>query len=581
MARVRSRLRLLLVPVLVATFVPFASATGADVDPDEIFFPVQVTDSLQYVDSYGDPRGGGRGHLGVDIMSDQMTPVFAAQPGTIFAYNDYCNDDGTYCSYYLLLAGDDDRMYFYVHLNDDTPGRPDGTCDHAGGLENAYAPRLFDAWEAGELEGLRVERGEHLGYLGSSGNAGCKVDHVHFEIWEGTDWSTHYSHSQNPYPPTRAAQDAGNVFGAEWPIEPDDTERIAGEDRIATAIELSKDGFESADTVVIAPSDVFAEALVGAPLAAVMEAPVLLTWPEDTDERDALDPRVADEITRLGATSVTIVGDPSRLSPRLGRQIVAATDVEAEQITRVRGETVAAMSVAVAKLVLAAQGVDVSADADDMTSEEPTASATASEESTASEAPTEDESAAIVPFLAAGTHPDGKGWPDALAASVLGSRQLAPILLTDAEELSPELVELLELDAVTQVRITGGPVAVSEAVEVAVLELGVETRRLAGETRYETALAIAAETLEDGAALDTVAIATGVNFPDALAAGPVLGRSDRPLVLVHTDDEVASVTDFFRTNADEVELVQAIGGPVAISDANLRRTAVSAAHRYE
>ena len=203
----------------LGALVPLAGAAAAADAPDgSIFFPVQVVDSLTFGDSYGDPRGGGRSHLGVDLMADQMTPVFAAADGEIFDHEDRCDGAGGACTYYLLLRGDDARMYFYVHLNEDTPGRPAG-CDRAGGVRNAFAPRLHAAWEAGELGDLAVERGEHLGWVGSSGNAGCGADHLHFEVWEGSDWSTRGAGSLNPHPIVRAARDAGAAHGPGWPAD--------------------------------------------------------------------------------------------------------------------------------------------------------------------------------------------------------------------------------------------------------------------------------------------------------------------------------------------------------------------------
>ena len=188
---------------------PLLAAFGTAAAAEAIFFPILDVDSLTFADTYGDPRGGGREHLGVDLMAEQMTPVFAAAAGAIFDHAARCDDADGGCTYYLLLRGDDGRMYFYVHLNEDTPGRPAG-CDHAGGTANAFAPRLHAAWREDALDGLRVRRGEHLGWAGSSGNAGCGVDHLHFEVWEGVDWSTHGSRSLNPYPIVRAARDAGD-----------------------------------------------------------------------------------------------------------------------------------------------------------------------------------------------------------------------------------------------------------------------------------------------------------------------------------------------------------------------------------
>ena len=73
-------------------------------------------------------------------------------------------------------------------------------------------------------------------------------------------------------------------------------QRVAGSDRVATAIALSQRSFRSAPAVVIARSDAYADALAAAPLAGKLHAPVLLTPPS------SLDGRVADEVARLGAT---------------------------------------------------------------------------------------------------------------------------------------------------------------------------------------------------------------------------------------------------------------------------------------
>ncbi|WP_348788527.1 cell wall-binding repeat-containing protein [Leifsonia sp. NPDC080035] len=60
----------------------------------------------------------------------------------------------------------------------------------------------------------------------------------------------------------------------------------------------------------------------------------------------------------------------------------------------------------------------------------------------------------------------------------------------------------------------------------------VDWTRLAGADRYETAAAIAEHAHPQGA--KTVYVATGMNFPDALSAGPVAAQEDAPIVLTRT-----------------------------------------------
>lgn len=541
----RNRLLLL---VFVLTLVPWGAAHAGDVDPSQIFFPAQVTDDLSYTDTYGDCRDGcDRQHLGVDLMAPQMTPVFAAQGGSIDAYRDYCNDDRTYCSYYLLLAGDDGRSYFYVHLNDDTPGRPSGTCDHRGGYENAVSPRLFDAYETGQLKGLRVERGDHLGYLGSGG-AGCGVDHLHFEVWDGIGWQTHYSDSQNPYPIVKAAEDAGNFWDDSWPTPTVPYSRISGEDRFATSAALSKSAFESSEAVVLAPGDGFVEALVGAPLAAAMDAPTLLV--RSGSDGQLVPDSVREELQRLGATYAVVIGGHDRVGPGLEDELAASTGLSKDRIRRIGGADEGALSAAVAEQVLAVHGIAVGRSPSNA-----------------------DGGASVAPLLAAGTHPNNQGWPDALAASVLASRQLAPVLLTPHDSLHPDVARVLQSDGITEVRISGGPETVTEDVADAIEAQGVPTRRLAGADRYDTALAVAEEVVADGAALTDLVVATGLKFPDALAAGPVLARTNRTLILVHGEQPLDQVRAWVEARAADIETVTAAGGPETILREVLRQVA--------
>ena len=88
-------------------------------------------------------------------------------------------------------------------------------------------------------------------------------------------------------------------------------------------------------------------------------------------------------------------------------------------------------------------------------------------------------------------------------------------------------------------------------------------RRLAGADRYATSVAVSAATFPDGA--DAVFIATGLAFPDALAAVPAAAAAGGPLLLVPPDELPAVVADEIRRLAPARAVV--LGGTGAGSAA--------------
>jgi len=161
---------------VVATPTQVVSAATV-VDPTApvvpILFPLEQR--VPWTDTFGAARSGGRTHAGNDLLAPKMTPLLAVVGGEI----DWLNLTGklsTYNNlpyYNILLRGDDGNDYFYIHLNNDTPGTDDGL----GGIQYAYAP--------GITGGTRVKQGDVIGYVGDSGNAEDTVSHLHFEIHLG------------------------------------------------------------------------------------------------------------------------------------------------------------------------------------------------------------------------------------------------------------------------------------------------------------------------------------------------------------------------------------------------------------
>lgn len=116
-----------------------------------------VQGAHQFTDSWGQPREGGRRHLGVDVFAVRGTPVVADVGGTVEHSVGAVAGNGYY------LKGDDGNTYYGAHLD---------TLGPAG----------------------RVERGGVIGTVGNTGNAKGTTPHLHFEIRPGGDASV------NPYP---------------------------------------------------------------------------------------------------------------------------------------------------------------------------------------------------------------------------------------------------------------------------------------------------------------------------------------------------------------------------------------------
>ena len=89
---------------------------------------------------------------------------------------------------------------------------------------------------------------------------------------------------------------------------------------------------------------------------------------------------------------------------------------------------------------------------------------------------------------------------------------------------------------------------------------GFDPLRLSGANRYETALEVAEENGNSG----TVLLATGENFPDALAAGPLAEWEDAPILLNNGDMVRPDVAEFLLDPANGITDVIIVGGTAAI-----------------
>jgi murein DD-endopeptidase MepM/ murein hydrolase activator NlpD len=140
-------------------------ASPSELEERDLLRPIEGVDRATLTRQFSDPRGSGaRRHEAIDILAPRNTPVRAVEAGTI-ARLFHSNAGGNT----IYQFDPSERFsYYYAHLE-----------RYAEGLK----------------EGDRVQKGQVIGYVGTSGNARKDTPHLHFAIfrlteqkrwWEGT-----------------------------------------------------------------------------------------------------------------------------------------------------------------------------------------------------------------------------------------------------------------------------------------------------------------------------------------------------------------------------------------------------------
>ena len=280
------------------------------------------------------------------------------------------------------------------------------------------------------------------------------------------------------------------------------TDRINGPDRYETAVEISKAGWDSADTVVIARGDDYADALTGVPLANYLDAPMLLTR-----SNELVDVTFA-EIERLGATNVIILGGVKAVSASVEQQLVDA----GFEVERIYGSDRYETAAEIAKRI-APQGTD---------------------------------KAVIV---------NGSNFVDALSVAPYAASENMPILLTRSDTLNNATETALQKLGVKETFVIGGKAAVSEEVMSSLTN----PTRLGGATRYDTNIAVVEEF---GEAVGEMFVATDATFADALTGAVLAAKNNSGLLLVR-DNVPTAVASFIEESL--LLKLTLFGGETAIS----------------
>jgi len=290
------------------------------------------------------------------------------------------------------------------------------------------------------------------------------------------------------------------------------TERIAGGSRTDTAARISSAAFESAENVVLANGDNYADALAGGSLAYALNAPILLV------RGTSLDAATLAEMERLGTEKVYILGG----TLAIGQSVVTQLRREGYEVERISGATRFDTAVEIANKLQEIAG-----------------------------APSE--------VFFAYSH----NYPDALAISGIAAAMGCPVLYISGDgTLSPSTAEFVRESGAETGVILGGYLAISAAAEDNIAAAGpTNTPRIYGTSRYDTCLEIN-KAYMDVMEGDTICVATGTNYPDALAGGVYAAVNGAPMVLVGSSTTQAQ-RDFFESFEPSRAVI--FGGNVAVS----------------
>lgn len=332
----------------------------------------------------------------------------------------------------------------------------------------------------------------------------------------------------------------------------DSINRIAGDTRYATSVEIAKEtyprGLTSVSTergdrrfIVLSTGQNFPDTLGGMPLTAAFNAPMLLT------RSNGLSEEVKEFIAwakdkETAVTNAVILGGESAVSPQVVRDLTAL----GIEVQRVSGSDRYSTAVQAGETLIRILN-------DGNTQK--FLHGWGNEQKLIGDISSINEGRV---FLA-----NGEGFADALTASVPARQFGTPILLTRTDSVPAETMDAIKSWNVKEVVIVGGKAAVSEAVEDQILrETGVNVTRYEGANRAETAMAMAGRFYPNS---NEAFVARDDDYADALSGSLLAAKRQAPILLIKRDSVPEKVAQYIiDENITEITI---LGGRNAVTDA--------------
>ncbi len=315
----------------------------------------------------------------------------------------------------------------------------------------------------------------------------------------------------NSFSGGRLAEDFNQTYSD---VKADPTsDRVAGDNRELTAVGVAKKYFSpGVEAVYVANGYNFPDALSAGPAAARAKSPLLLAG------KNWINDATLEEVKRLAPKRVFLVGGADVVDNGVATKLSAIAPV-----TRVAGGTRYTTAVEVAGQWSAANTV----------------------------------------YIAYGLN-----FPDALSGGSGAAKEGAPLLLSDGDGLSAETAAAIKRLGAKKVVLVGGPDVLTPAVERAVRDVvpSVDLVRAGGVDRYDTA-ALIIKNVTGADKPKSAFVATGLNYPDALAGVPAAAVTNSPLALTQRNCVPSSV----KAELDKLPLekVTRLGGSNVVGDFSL------------
>lgn len=289
----------------------------------------------------------------------------------------------------------------------------------------------------------------------------------------------------------------------------ENVQRISGENRVQTAIEVSKKMFkEGTNKVVLANQDNYSDVLTAAPFAKANNASLLYV------SSNSISKEVMSEIARLKAKEITIIGGEKSVDEGLKKEL----EKRNFKVDRLSGADRYKTSAQIASKLIT-----------DKTTTLEIAS--------------------------------GENYADALSLNNAAEKDKAPILLVRVNAIDKSVEDVIKSSKASLINIAGGEKSVSEITKANIKKISnAAVNRMGGSDRYETSILLA----KYSGAKKVVVVTSGENFADALIAAPFSAKQKGAILLTNKDKLGQNAEQFIKDTKFNKSYV--IGGEKSVSE---------------